>query len=350
MRVGTKGERMEDVRIQPVQAADAQVLENDLMIPSGSFEVDMSGIQRDIEELTAAIDEALTVYGSLLVEPSDIERMPYADVRKCERSVSAAIREADDLRKKLNRDYKTPLDIAKRRYDELMGPVIELHGLFKARRMVLDEAQKEEKKQAICDLYLRMAPFIALPLEGQDEALVPFERVYDLFGSKWLNKGASLDGIELELGGIVRRIAEGEQRIDEAGLSHAGEAKALYWQTLDLDAAFAHDERLCRAEQRQAALEARRVKFEEAARASLDEGAVQNSAEPQAQQDPNLVQAQSQGPTASDLASPRSPRVMLIDGATDDECRQIGAFCKSLGISGVFKGPAFHEAVQALLE
>ena len=39
---------------------------------------------------------------------------------------------------------------------------------------------------------------------------------------------------------------------------------------------------------------------------------------------------------------------MLIDGATDDECRQIAEVCKSLGITGVFKGPRFYEAAKAI--
>lgn len=38
-----------------------------------------------------------------------------------------------------------------------------------------------------------------------------------------------------------------------------------------------------------------------------------------------------------DAEPERKPRIMLIDGATDDECRLIGQYCRSLGISGTFK-------------
>ena len=177
---------MEKANVQSIQAVEAELIDGEVMISGASFEIDMSGIQRDLEELTAAIDEALTVYGDYLVEPEAIEAMGYSDVRNCERTVSSAVRAADELRRQLNRDYKMPLDAAKARYDELMGPVIELHARFKARRVELESAAKEEKKRTIQRLYEDMAAYIALPLEGQDEALVPFERIFGLHGAKYL--------------------------------------------------------------------------------------------------------------------------------------------------------------------
>ncbi len=366
---------MNGIDFQQPQEVDAQVLEQDLMISSKSFEVDMSGIQRDIEDLTVAIDEALTVYGDLLVDPNAIERMSYTEARRCERNISAAIREADECRKRLNRDYRTPLDVAKRRYDELMEPALELHGLFKARRIALDKEKRNAKKLTIKELYERVAAPIALPLDGFDEAFVPFERIFERYGSSWLNKSATLDSVELELDGIVSRIMRDERRIDEAGLRHAAEAKSEYWRTLDVEAAFGLDRQLCQAEQRQAALEAARLAHKQAdleqegnSNSGLDtdrnpsatptapdatalEIPESNAAIPK----PAVIDAATtfdpSEPTANlgtSESSLRKPRVMLIDGATDEECRQIGAFCKSLGISGVFKGPCFYESVKSI--
>ena len=314
------------------EALDAEVIDGDIMISDKTFEIDMSGIQRDVEDLTAAIDDALTVYGEMLVEPADVESMSYADVRRCEREVSSAIRAADELRRKLNRDYKVPLDVAKRRYDELMGPVIALHGLYRERRIAFDEAAKEGKRREIARRYEEMAPYLALPLDGQDEPLVPFGRIFDRFGSKWLNKGTALQNIETELVFIVQRIAEGEARLDGMELAHATEAKAVYWQTLDYDAAVARDAELCQAQRRQEALAAERAERER----------LQAAKEPAA-----AVDRASGGDAVAEPAT-RKPRVMMIDGATDDECRQIGAFCRSLGITGVFKGERFYEKVKSL--
>ena len=314
-----------------MELVEAQVIDDDLMISQSSFEIDMSGIQRDVEELTEAIDEALTVYGEMLVEPQVIVEMSYEDVRRCERAVSSVIRAADELRRKLNRDYKVPLDRAKERYDELMGPVAELHAAYKDRRVALDEAAKLEKLEAIRAMYEKMAAYMALPLEGQQEALVPFSRIHAMYGAKWTNKSAHLVDIERELLDIVQRIAAGEIRLDAEALAHPAEAKAVYWQTLDVDAALARDRELTAAAERMVALEAQR--------------AANQLPKPEKLPEPEKASEPEKPPEPAQL---RKPRVMLIDGATDDECRQIGQLCKQLGITGVFKGERFYEQVKAL--
>ena len=317
-------DKMQVDRSGAVEEVEAEVLDGELMISSASFEIDMSGIQADIEDLTVAIDEALTVYGELLVAPEDIAAMPFDQARSCEREVNAVIRQANDLRLKLGRDYRLPLDMAKKRYDELMGPVEELRDAFKQRRIQIENERKDAKRRAIQDMYEAMAPNIALPAEGNDAALLPFDRVFALFGDKWLNKGCSLKAIEDELTGIVGRVLIGERRLDEANLKHPLEAKAIFWETLDAGAAIAHDGKLGELEERQAARDAERARTSQLLEAPP---AAEQPAPEQPAAEPASIAAQAL----------RKPRVMLIDGATDDECRQIGAFCKSLGISGVFK-------------
>jgi hypothetical protein len=172
-----------------------------------------------------------------------------------------------------------------------------------------------------------MMPYIALPLEGQDEALVPFDRIFEMHGAKWLNKSVDLMHIESEIESIAKDIVAGERQLDEEGLVHAAAAKAVYWQTLSVDDAIAHDRELCVLEERQAALSAERAQRVQFAAAPADDPTPKPTFEPIAE---------------------RKPRVMLIDGATDDECRRIGQFCRSLGISGVFKGPQVYDAVKRM--
>ena len=323
-----------DDLIQSPQPVEAEIVEDDLMISSASFEIDMSGIQSDVAELTEAIDDALTVYGESLVDSETIATIDRVSARERELELSRAIRAADELRRKLNRDYKVPLDVAKGRYDELMGPVIELHAAYKQRRVDFEEAEREQKLTTIRALYEAMAPRWALaPLDG--DAPVPFQAVFDRYGGKWLNKGTSLDAVERELGGVVAMLDEGERRLDEAGLKHSTEAKAVFWRTFDVEAAFARDRELCAFEERQAAKERQASATQEVPLAALAQLA--QPAQPAA------------APNASDPAAERKPRVMLIEGATDDECRQIAALCKSLGIQGVFKGPQSYAIVKEWL-
>ena len=304
---------MEEFQAKQVQAVDAEVIEDELMISSASFEIDMSGIQRDVEELTFAIDQALTVYGDVLVEDGAIASMGRSEARECELRLSRAIRTADELRRQLNRDYKVPLDVAKGRYDEIMGPIVALHAAYKQRRLEFEEADRARKLEEIRAVYERIAPQLALPPKEGGAPLVPFERVFEMYGSKWLSKGAGLDG-----------------------LRQTTEAYAVFWRTLDVEKALARDRELCALEEQQAITARRSEKQGEGESAERGKGALASVASDAA---PATV-----APTSSN--SGRKPRVMLIEGATDDECRKIAALCTSLGIRGVFKGPKFYETVK----
>ena len=327
---------MEEFQAKQVQAVDAEVIEDELMISSASFEIDMSGIQRDVEELTFAIDQALTVYGDVLVEDGAIASMGRSEARECELRLSRAIRTADELRRQLNRDYKVPLDVAKGRYDEIMGPIVALHAAYKQRRLEFEEADRARKLEEIRAVYERIAPQIALPPKEGGAPLVPFERVFEMYGSKWLSKGAGLDAIERKLAEVAAAVDEGERRIEASGLKHTTEAYAVFWRTLDVEKALARDRELCALEEQQAITARRSEKQGEGESAERGKGALASVAFDAA---PATV-----APTSSN--SGRKPRVMLIEGATDDECRQIAALCTSLGIRGVFKGPKFYETVK----
>ena len=320
------------------QEVSAEVIDDELMISSASFEVDMSGIQRDVAELTEAIDQALTVYGDVLVDEGAIAAMGRGEARECELRLSRAIRAADELRRQLNRDYKIPLDLAKRRYDELMGPVMALHEAYKLRRIEFEEADKARKLLDIRAAYERLAPRIALPAGEGGAVPIPFERAYEMLGAKWLNKGTGLDAIEREISQLAATVDEGERRLGEAGLKHATEAQAVFLQTLDVEKAFARDRELCALEARQAALAARTAS-EDVTQAADEQPGDAGAANPADKSEPP-------GDAAPSPSGERKPRVMLIEGATDDECRQIAALCQSLGIRGVFKGPQFYETVK----
>jgi len=342
---------MDELIGSKAQEVDAEIIEDEMIISSASFEIDMSGIQRDVEDLTFAIDQALTVYGDVLVEESAIADMERGEARRCELALSRAIRTADELRRQLNRDYKVPLDVAKRRYDELMGPVIALHEAYKKRRLEFEEADKAFKLHSIRTAYERIAPRISLPAVEGGAAPIPFERLLEMRGAKWLNKSIGMDSIEREIAQLAATVDEGEQLLEEAKPRHATETRAVFWQTLDVEKALSRDQELCALEARQAALETR-------AEQALGEGStagqtVEGIAAGQLADAPSqstteqAVASISVSETSSAPVADRKPRVMLIEGATDDECRQIAALCTSLGIRGVFKGPQFYEMVKA---
>ena len=78
-----------DNLIQSPQPVEAEIVEDDLMISSASFEIDVSGIQSDVAELTEAIDDALTVYGESLVDSETIATIDRVTARERELSCRA---------------------------------------------------------------------------------------------------------------------------------------------------------------------------------------------------------------------------------------------------------------------
>lgn len=315
---------------------EAEVIEDGLA--ARSFAIDIDEVRRHVLDMTAALDKAARAVADLDVGDAALEAMPYRDVKRFEQGISGEIREADAARLKFSKEWKKPLAEAEARFRAELEPARDLHARYRARRVELDELEREARRDRLRAYYEGMAPMIALPLDGQDRALVPFERILD---EKWLNRSAKEPAAEAEIDARCASIAEGERSLDGLGLAHAAEAKAAYWETLDLQAAIARDRELTAAEERARALEAERAAQAERERS--------REAEPEAHGPAN-----GQAPQKAEVAAPKrkgapGPCVMVIDSATTDQMREIGRFCGSLvpPVTGRFVRGTVMEAADA---
>lgn len=307
---------------------EAEVIEDGLA--ARSFAIDMDDVRRHVLDMTAALDKAARAVADLDVGDAALEAMSYRDVKRFEQGMSGEIREADAARLKFSREWKKPLAEVEERFRAELEPARDLHARYKARRVELDELDREERRGRLKAYYEDMAPMIALPLDGQDRALVPFERILD---EKWLNRSAKESAAEAEIDARCASIAEGERSLDGLGLAHAAEAKAAYWEALDIQAAIARDRELTAAEERARALEAERAEIERA------------RADSERERRPEARQAPREAPKAP---AP-TPCVMVIDYATTEQMREIGRFCGSLvpPVTGRFVRGTLIAAAQA---
>lgn len=307
---------------------EAEVIEDGLA--ARSFAIDMDDVRRHVLDMTAALDKAARAVADLDVGDAALEAMSYRDVKRFEQGMSGEIREADAARLKFSREWKKPLAEVEERFRAELEPARDLHARYKARRVELDELDREERRGRLKAYYEDMAPMIALPLDGQDRALVPFDRILD---EKWLNRSAKESAAEAEIDARCASIAEGERSLDGLGLAHAAEAKAAYWEALDIQAAIARDRELTAAEERARALEEERAEVERA-RAERDAG--ERGRRPK----PAPRKARKDEPT---------PCVMVIDSATTEQMREIGRFCGSLvpPVTGRFVRGTLIAAAQA---
>lgn len=313
---------------------EAEVIEDGLAVKS--FAIDIDEVKRHVLDMTAALDKAARAVADLDVGDAALEAMSYRDVKRFEQGISGEIREADAARLKFSKEWKKPLAEAEARFRAELEPARELHARYRARRVELDERDREERRERLRAYYEDMAPMIALPLDGQNRALVPFERILD---EKWLNRSAKEPAAEAEIDARCASIAEGERSLDGLGLAHAAEAKAAYWETLDIQAAIARDRELTAAEERARALEAERAAQAEQERSREAESETHGPANGQAPQ-------KAEAPKRKGAPG---PCVMVIDSATTEQMREIGRFCGSLvpPVTGRFVRGTVMEAANA---
>ena len=269
---------------EPIEV-EAETIDGE-MIQVKPFSVDMTLVHSDIDELTRAMDEALTVYGDLLVEREVVDGMAVADLLVCENQLGKAIAVADEARKQLGRDYRKPLEAANARYKELMQPVEELYAAYSERRQELRYEGLERTYLDCC---------AANGLETLP-SVVPFERLAKAH-PQWLrrdaNAGKAAERVEDEVMRIGR--AWGTLRSQRAAMRFYDEAEAEFFKSLDVERAIGLNNR---REQEQARIDALRAEHEanEAARREAEARRQEQEAQQQAagRQQPAPPPAQAQ--------------------------------------------------------
>lgn len=307
-----------------VQVVEAEVIDND-MIPTSTLEIDMGGIFADLDALTANIDDALTVYGEMLVEDeSIIKKMDYKEIKSCEQALSSAINQADTARKQFNTDYDKPKNEVKARFDELVNPVKALHAMYKSVRVGKDNEAKNLRYQGLESTYIDFCEsngFASLP------NLVPFDRLLEA-NPKWLNKseGAAKSAVEVE--NVAARIASdwGILTKQRSTLPFFEEAEAEFFRTLDVSKALDLSARRKEEQERINAFKAERDEMQAYRAPGPEPEPVQEQA-PEPEPIPE--------PACDAPAEERKPYVVLID-MTQSEKQQLKSFIAehNIGIQG----------------
>jgi hypothetical protein len=329
------------------EVLQAEIIDEELTAPSSELHiikaVPGSDIVSNIAGLKTWVELQMMAYDVPNIKTEDDYQQAKRD-RTSLRSMSAAI---ENERKRIKGIYEAPLKAFEASVKDVTAPIGNLDGRMKEAIDTYDEQVKDAKRAIIKQHYEDLAPAIALPLEGQTAALVPYERIED---SKWLNRSITDKAACDELDKIVDGIADDELTLAGLHLAHAAEAKAEYFATLDLKAAIARDKQLTDQEQRSAALEAERARLaaeQEAARAA--------SATAQAQQVPSPAPVPQATPKSAEdvvrhaggivapqpVATGRRTVFLRIDDVTELQFSQLIGWMKAHGIHGtVMKGEA----------
>lgn len=234
------------------QEVEAEVIDSELAITEQEFAIDPLVIKQDIEELCRAVNKALKSADELGISDEALAEMDGKLAKNFATSLNADIKDVSDRRKRLKADCTQPVSDMEAKLKVIMQPAEALQLRYRNRQAEAESAERQAKIAALRTYYEDLAPLIALPLEGCDRALVPFERIQSV---KWSNKTMSAKKCEEEIEAIAEAIAIKQEAVENMSFEHREDAIAAFWAELSIEAAVKRDQELTAQEKRRAALE-----------------------------------------------------------------------------------------------
>lgn len=217
------------------------------------------------EKWLAKASERVAERSELYKPPKRIEsEKQRKEVTEARAQVRKDHAEIDNERKVILRDIEDALKSFKSNVKDVLSPLSDLDKEYKR---LLDEYEEQWRTNRIIELtreYEDIAPDIALPTEGNSEALVPFERLMQKFGTTsgkvWTNRLTNIQAVKEMLGEAIYTIADAENTIrSQVAEEDVQDALVSYFQTLDLQQALSNARRLREQRENLARLEAERA-------------------------------------------------------------------------------------------
>ncbi len=306
---------MKEVKFEEVTA---EVIDDELSVMRQMFDAMPAPLNELARSLFNAVSIAQANAERDQIADEQLANISQAEAKNFAQGINRDLRAVSESRKALKNAYIKPISDLEAHLKTALQPIEEQRDGYKARQ---EEAELEERNAKMAELrefYEGIAPFLALPLEGQTQALVPFERIAE--GKKWGNRTMNVKKCEEELEQAVEAIACNQQTLEGMELAFRNEAMNEFWRTLSLEAAINRDRELADIEQRRRALE------------SAQEW---HAAEARAEMDAQEVTAEEAAAGYAERPAPAVHKWRIIFTATDIQMQQLIQFAKQLGIKGV---------------
>ena len=325
-------------------------------------------IKANFDDLNAKVDSMIAGYTNAVYDLTSQETIKQA--KRDRTYLNGIVKEIDDRRKAVKRDYMRPYNEFEARANEITNKVKEASNNIKAQ---LDEAEERRKE----DLFDQLKQYYE-DFAGVLVSVVPYERIHD---PKWLNKTFGVVKAQNEIEKKTSKIASDWDTLkSQKSMGHYDTAERVFFETLDLGEALnaAHeaeekDRRI--AELREAVEEIQEEQEPEYYEQEAPETITDPEPEPDPMPEPmpepipvedapEVVPAYEQAaPAAPNPApaappapvmpapAPRIPCVMIIEAASTDQMAEIGAFCGTLNppVSGRFIGGTIEQAYIKLM-
>ena len=210
------------------------------------------------EEWLAGASERVAERCELYKPPAQITtEAQYRDAKAARTQCRKDANEIDNERKALLRGIEDELKKFKSEVKDVLSPLTDLDLEYKALLDSYDEMLRVNREIELVQEYEAIASLLV--------DVVPFEKVVERYGSErgkvWMNKSTNVVAAKQMLADAVEDISEKERSIDALVPDEdRDEVKALFFSTLDLNAALAAARRL--KEQRERVIELERTRAE----------------------------------------------------------------------------------------
>lgn len=274
-------------------------------------------ISANFDALEARVDAILADYEGW--EPSADST---DDVKQCKaqrKYLNALAKDIDERRKAVKREYLRPLDAFEVRADGIRDKIKVVSARLDAVAKEAEQAEKDAKENELREHYECYAGLLV--------DVVPYNRLAD---PKWLNKGVKLNKAIEELESKVDAIARDWENLKTLNLEFYDQAEAHFFNVLDLGAAVAYNAKLVE--------DRRRIEEMKAAMAPKPEPEPAQAPEPEPVPEP--------APIIPEPKPLGEPMVMVIESCTVEQAKEIGRFCGSIGVTGVFKRGTLSDIVR----
>lgn len=304
---------------------------------------DEISIGDNIMALDAYVEGQIAPYVGAKFDIADEKKVKEA--RQCMADLNNIKKPIEEERKRIKRTYEKPLRDFEARVKQITEKIDSARAQIKKQVDEADEAFKDDRRASLSEHYAEFAELLA--------PVVPYEMLHD---PKWCNRTTAYSDAEAELEAKVGKIATDWESLKSLNLEFYEVVEAQFFRTLDLGSAIEYNAKLVADRAKINGLEASMAPAEPetlpACYQLLETASPQPVPASAAQQPiaapipapvapPQPVSAPVPAAARNDVAK---PRVMIVNAATIEQCRQIGKFCGSIGVTGKFVEGTLAEA------
>ena len=173
-------------------------------------------------------------------QPHDItNEADYKDAKSARAMHRKEIVAIDSDRKSMTSTLENAINRFKAHAAEAIGELTALEAAYKSNITDYEERWESTRRATLQEEYETYAPDIALPLDGQQTALVPFELLLKRFGGegKWLNRSTNERAAVEHLRKCIDRVANDIKNINATEMDDRErvEVKGDYFSTLEFE-------------------------------------------------------------------------------------------------------------------